>query len=144
MAKAIINLPSIDMTSEFTEDAGICDSLAIISENLRTALGLNSNFAKTQCTEAIAAIKLIHEYVKEAKGNLWEGINTYPLMYRVGVYNYLASLGKDKLDDELKNINDELVEFIINYRSAYTFNDISETLRRYSLINDDDDEDDYI
>ena len=148
MSKAIINLPSIDTTSEFTEDATICDSLLVISENLRTALGLNSNLAKTQCAEAIASIKSIYHKVYEAKGNLCvcECINTYPLMYRVGVYNYLASIGKEKLDNELKDINDKLVEFIVNYRSTYTFNDIGETLRRYSLIDAYayDDEDEYI
>lgn len=143
MSKAIIKLPNIDMTSEFTENATICDSLSVIEENLKTALCLNSNVAKTQCAEAIASIKLIHEYVKEAKGNLWGNIN--PLMYKVGVYHYLNQrFGKDKLDDELKDINDELVEFIINYRSTYTFNEISETLRRYSLIKVDEDEDEYI
>lgn len=141
MTKAIINLPSIDMTSEFTENASICDSLAVIEENLKTALSLNSNFAKKACANAIEAIKSIYDYVNEAKGNLWEGGNINELMYRVGVYNYLnQTFDKDKLDDELKDINDELVEFIINYRSSYIINEISETLRRYSLINVDDDD----
>lgn len=142
MSKAIINLPSIDMTSEFTENACICDSLAVIEENLRTALSLNRNFAKKACANAIEAIKSIYTYVNEAKGNLLGG-NINELMYRAGLYNYLDSINKDKLDDTLKDINDELVNFIVNYRSSYIINEIGETLKYYAFIENEEDDDEY-
>ena len=144
MSKAIISLPSIDTSNEFTENACICDSLSIILENLRTALSLNRVFATTKCAKAIQAIKSIYVEVYSAKGNIWKGVNTNPLMYKVGLYNYLHSINKDKLDDTLKDINDELVEFIINYRSSYTVNEIGETLKYYAFIENEEDDDEYI
>ena len=140
MSKAIISLPSIDTSNEFTENACICDSLSIILENLRTALSLNRVFATTKCAKAIQAIKSIYVEVYSAKG----GVNTNPLMYKVGLYNYLHSINKDKLDDTLKDINDELVEFIINYRSSYTVNEIGKTLKYYAFIENEEDDDEYI
>ena len=144
MSKAIISLPYIDTSNEFTENACICDSLSIILENLRTALSLNRVFATTKCAKAIQAIKSIYVEVYSAKGNIWKGENTNPLMYKVGFYNYLHSINKDKLDDTLKDINDELVEFIINYRSSYTVNEIGETLKYYAFIENEEDDDEYI
>ena len=144
MSKAIISLPSIDTSNEFTENACICDSLSIILENLRTALSLDRVFATTKCAKAIQAIKSIYDEVYSAKGNLWKGVNTNPLMYKVGLYNYLHSINKDTLGDTLKDINDELVEFIINYRSSYTVNEIGKTLKYYAFIENEEDDDEYI
>ena len=143
MSKAVINLPSIDMSTEFAMNASICDSLAVIEENLKTALQLNYIAAKKYCGKSVDAVVSIFKYIKEAKGDGFH--SDMNLMYRDGLYKFLSEVfQKETLGNELKDINDELVEFIINYRSQYTFNEISETLKHYSLIEKDVDEDEYI
>ena len=143
MSKAIINLPSIDMSTEFTENASICDSLAVIEENLKTALELNYIAAKKYCGKSVDAVVSIFKYIKEATGDGFHS-DMNIMMYRDGLYKFLSEVfQKETPGNELKDINDELVEFIINYRSPYTFNEVGETLKHYSLIEKDVDEDEY-
>lgn len=135
MTKAIINLPSIDMTSEFTENASICDSLAVIEENLKTALSLNRYAVLQYCPKAVNCCRVLFKYLNNAAAD------PSILIYYEGYHAYLKVERKD--NNILNEINNELIDFINNYRTRLTLNEFKQTLITHAIIKDEEEDELY-
>ena len=130
-----MSLPVIDTSTNFTENAGIASCISEINQHLTTALCLNSHAVLQYCPKAVNCCRVLFKYLNNAT------TSSSTLIYYEGYHAYLEAECKDS--NILNEINNELIDFIKNYRSRLTLNELKQTLITHGLI-EDDEEDEYI
>ena len=130
-----MSLPVIDTSTNFTENAGIASCISEINQHLTTALCLNSHAVLQYCPKAVNCCRVLFKYLNNAT------TSSSTLIYYEGYHAYLEAEGKDS--NILNEINNELIDFIKNYRSRLTLNELKQTLITHGLI-EDEEEDEYL
>lgn len=128
-----MSLPVIDTTTNFTENAGIASCISEINQRLTTALCLNSHAVLQYCPKAVNCCRLLFKYLNNAAT-----ASSSTLIYYEGYHAYLVAECKDS--NILEEINNELIDFIKNYRSLLTLNELKQTLITHGLIEDEEED----
>lgn len=127
-----MSLPVINTSTNFTENAGIASCISEINENFHKALNLNSHALRHYCPKAVKCCVTLFKYLNNAAAA------SSTLVYYEGYHAYLEAECKDS--NILEEINNELIDFIKNYRSLLTLNELKDTLIKYRLIEDEEDD----
>jgi len=125
-----MSLPVIDTSTNFTENAGIASCISEINQHLTTALCLNSHVVQQYCPKAVNCCRVLFKYLNNA------ATSSSNLIYYEGYHAYLEAEHKD--NNILNEIDNELIDFIKNYRSHLTLNELKETLIKHGLIKDEE------
>jgi hypothetical protein len=126
---------SIDSTN-FTENAEIASRISEINQNLKKALSLNRYAALQCCPKAVNCCSVLFKYLNNAAAD-----PSSILIYYEGYHAYLKVERKN--NNILNEINNELIDFINNYRSRLTLNELKQTLITNAIIKDEEEDELY-
>lgn len=130
-----MSLPVIDSTN-FTENAEIASRISEINQNLTKALSLNRYAVLQYCPKAVNCCRVLFKYLNNAAAD-----PSSILIYYEGYHAYLKVERKD--NNILNEINNELIDFINNYRTRLTLNELKQTLITHGLIKDEEEDELY-